>query len=163
MLRLPEHPHFHLFLAGEYLFEGTGQVHYFYSNQVHMNDTEKGNAHLLISGDVIVDISMLYDVAGDDEAYIKMMADTFLQTVPAYVKNINESFSKEDYEQLYQSAHKTKSTLSIVKINNMLEWVKEIEQFAKQKTKSTGLAELVQKVTDRFSIAMQLLKDKFAS
>jgi HPt (histidine-containing phosphotransfer) domain-containing protein len=127
-----------------------------------MNETVNSNSHLLVSNDVTVDISMLYDVAGNDEACIKMMADTFLQTVPVYVKNINESFGKEDYEGLYQSAHKTKSTLSIVKINNMLEWVKEIEQYAKQSTKSEALAELVQKVTNRFSIAMQLLKEKFA-
>jgi HPt (histidine-containing phosphotransfer) domain-containing protein len=127
-----------------------------------MKEAVTNDNYLLTYDDVVVDISMLYDVAANDEAYIKLMADTFLKTVPAYLTNINESFQKEDFEALYQSAHKMKSTLSIVKINDMLEWVKQIEQYAKQKNNDPALAELLEKVNKRFLIAIELLQNKFA-
>lgn len=125
-----------------------------------MNETD---TYFLKHEDVIVDISLLYDVAANDEDYIKLMANTFLQTVPVYLTNINESFASKDFDALYQSAHKTKSTLSIVKINDMLEWVKEIEQYAKQKTNDPALGELIHKVNSRFIIAIKLLHNKFAT
>jgi HPt (histidine-containing phosphotransfer) domain-containing protein len=127
-----------------------------------MKEAVTNDNYLLTYDDVVVDISMLYDVAANDEAYIKLMADTFLKTVPAYLTNINESFQKGDFEALYQSAHKMKSTLSIVKINDMLEWVKQIEQYAKQKNNDQALAGLLEKVNKRFLIAIELLQNKFA-
>lgn len=128
-----------------------------------MNKAEMNNSYLITHNEVIIDISMLYDVAANDEAYVKLMVDTFLQTVPTSLANVMESFENEDYESLYQSAHKMKSSFSIVKINGVLEWLKEIELHAKQKIKSPVLAELIENVNTRFLIARQVLMNKFQS
>ena len=119
------------------------------------------NPFLLSCDEVIVDISMLYDVAANDEAFVKLMAETFLKTVPQSLTIIASSFESEDYDALYQAAHKAKSSFSIVKINGVLQCLKEIEEHAKQKTKNDVLAKLIDALNAKFVIACKLLKEKF--
>lgn len=124
-------------------------------------DAAGANPHLLVCDDVVVDISMLYEVAANDEACIKLMAQTFLNTVPNTLQLIENSYQEKDYEQLRSSAHKMKSAFSIIKVNDMLGWFKEIEQLAKEQSTKPLLAELVNKMSARFLIVQKVLTDKF--
>jgi CheY-like chemotaxis protein len=119
------------------------------------------NHHILIKNDVAVDISMLYDVAANDEVYVQLMVSTFLENMPVTIATIEQSFKEKNYENLYQTAHYAKSSLSIVKINEMLEWAQKIEAAAKYKSDVELLPALIEKVKTRFSVAQQLLSAKF--
>jgi CheY-like chemotaxis protein len=118
------------------------------------------NPYILNKEDVVVDISMLYEVAADDENYIQLMISTFIENMPTTIERIEKSYSEGDYDELYRAAHYAKSSLSVIKINEMLEWVKEIEASAKYKKNFEMLPELIEKVKTRFAVARQMLQSK---
>jgi CheY-like chemotaxis protein/HPt (histidine-containing phosphotransfer) domain-containing protein len=118
------------------------------------------NPYILTNKGVVVDISMLYEVASDDESYIQLMISTFLENMPITIERIEKSYSDGNYDQLYSAAHYAKSSLSVIKINEMLEWVQKIEASAKNKTNLETLPELIEKVKTRFVVARQILETK---
>jgi CheY-like chemotaxis protein len=118
------------------------------------------NPYILNKEGVVVDISMLYEVASDDESYIQLMISTFIENMPTTIERIEKSYRDGDYDQLYSAAHYAKSSLSVIKINEMLEWVRQIETSAKHKTHLETLPELIEKVKTRFAVARQMLQSK---
>jgi CheY-like chemotaxis protein len=118
------------------------------------------NPYILNKEGVVVDISMLYEVASDDESYIQLMINTFIENMPTTIDRIDKSYNESDFEELYRAAHYAKSSLSVIKINEMLEWVQKIEASAKLKTNLEILPELIEKVQTRFAVARQLLQSR---
>ena len=116
---------------------------------------------ILTSNNVSVDLSMLYDISGEDEAYISVMVQTFLENMPVTIKKIQQSLADENWEGVYQAAHYAKSTLSVIKVNEMFEPILAIESMAKKQFQLEKLPALVQKVNDAFLIAEEILSKKF--
>jgi CheY-like chemotaxis protein/HPt (histidine-containing phosphotransfer) domain-containing protein len=121
------------------------------------------NPHILVSKNISVDLSMLYDISGDDEGYIAVMVQTFLENMPNTLKKINQCLADSNWEGLYQAAHYAKSTLSVIKVSDMFDAILTIETNAKTKTNLDTLPALVQKVNESFSIAEELLSKKFGT
>ena len=119
------------------------------------------NPYILVSENISVDLTMLYEISGDDEAYISVMVQTFLENMPNTLKKLEQSLSDENWEGVYQAAHYAKSTLSVIKVSDMFDLVFMIETNAKNKTNLQTLPALVQKVNDAFLIAEELLSKKF--
>lgn len=119
------------------------------------------NPHILTSKGVSVDLSMLYDISGDDDAYISVMVQTFLENMPVTLHKIQQSLNSKDWNALYQAAHYAKSTLSVIKVSEMFDPILMIESFAKKQTDLDKLPALVQKVTDAFLIAEEILTKEF--
>ena len=120
------------------------------------------NPYILVSKNISVDLSMLYDISGEDEAYISVMVQTFLENMPNTLKKIEQSLSGENWEGLYQAAHYAKSTLSVIKVSEMFDAVLMIEANAKNKTNLHTLPALVQKVNEAFLVAEEVLSKKFS-
>lgn len=127
------------------------------------NQTTVSNPHLITMGDVTVDISMLYEIAGNDEDYIHTMVSTFLENMPVTIEKIEFSLRDRDYDTLFKSAHYAKSSLSVIKINSMFEWVERIEQLAKNKMDLGELPVLVNQVVKKYMQAEKLLLQKFGT
>ncbi|GEO09745.1 response regulator [Segetibacter aerophilus] len=119
------------------------------------------NPHILVSENISVDLTMLYDISGEDEAYITIMVQTFLENMPVTLKKIEQCLADENWEGLYQAAHYAKSTLSVIKVSEMFDAVLAIETSAKNKINLDSLPALVQKITSSFLIAEAVLAKKF--
>lgn len=119
------------------------------------------NPYILANKNISVDLSMLYEISGDDESYISVMVQTFLENMPNTLKKIDSALSAEDWEGLYRAAHYAKSSLSVIKINEMFDAVITIEGNAKNKTHLQSLPSLVKKVNESFLIAEEILSKKF--
>lgn len=78
-----------------------------------------------------VDLSLVYDVAGNDEGYVRLMVQTFLNTMPTNLEKIKRAAADKQWDALYQAAHYIKSSLSIITIGDMLPTAKEIELSAR--------------------------------
>jgi CheY-like chemotaxis protein/HPt (histidine-containing phosphotransfer) domain-containing protein len=120
------------------------------------------NPNILGNKEVAIDLSMLYEIAGTDPAYINMMISTFLENMPATIDKIEANFQIEDWENLYRSAHYAKSSLSVIKIADMYDWVTRIEQSAKKKIDLAMLPELIEQVKQKFVIVEKILSEKFS-
>lgn len=123
--------------------------------------TVNNNPHILSTKNVSVDISMLYDISGNDESYIQTMVQTFLENLPVTFLKLDEGIQQQDWNQVYKSAHYAKSTLSVIKVTEMFDWVVSIEQNAKNKTNLASLPEIFDKVKEKFKLAEQVLVEKF--
>ena len=117
--------------------------------------------YILGNKNVAVDVSMLYDISGNDESYIHTMVHTFLENMPLTLKKIEESLQLKDWENLYKSAHYAKSSLSVIKIGEMFDWVVEVEGNAKKETNLETLPDLVKKIREKFALAEQVLSEKY--
>src|SRR3954469_3086355 len=91
------------------------------------------NDHIIRSKNICIDVSMLYTISGNDESFIFSIVKTFLKTFPDTIKKIEDSLRDCDWENVYRFAHYAKSSLSIVRIGNMLDWVLQVEISAKNK------------------------------
>lgn len=119
------------------------------------------NPYIIENKDVSIDVSMLYNISGNDESFICTMVQTFLKTMPETIKKLEESLNNQDWENVYKSAHFAKSSLSVIKIDEMLDWVVQAELSAKDESSVYLLPELVKKIIEKYSFAEVLLKEKF--
>jgi CheY-like chemotaxis protein/HPt (histidine-containing phosphotransfer) domain-containing protein len=119
------------------------------------------NPYILGNKDVAIDVSMLYDISGNDHSYIHTMVHTFLGNMPLTLKKMDESLKMKDWENLYKAAHYAKSSLSVIKIGEMFDWLVTVEGNAKRKASLDSLPELVEKIKVKFSMAEKVLSEKF--
>lgn len=119
------------------------------------------NPHLLLNKNVTVDLSMIYEISGDDESYINLMVQTFLESMPGTLEKINQSLSDADWDGLYKAAHFAKSSLSVIKVSEMHETAFAIEQNAKHRTSLDTLPALVSKLNQNFAAAEEVLATRF--
>jgi len=119
------------------------------------------NPYIIENKDVSIDVSMLYNISGNDESFICTMVQTFLKTMPETIKKLKESLNNQDWENVYKSAHFAKSSLSVIKIDEMLDWVVQAELSAKDESSVYLLPDLVKKIIEKYSFAEVLLKEKF--
>ena len=113
--------------------------------------------HILTNQQVSVDVTMLYEISGDDEIYIGLMIQTFLQNMPGTLKNIDESLLNKDWEGLYKAAHYAKSSLSVIRVSGMFEAVLAVEERAKKRIELDTLPMLVMQIKQCFLLAEEVL------
>lgn len=119
------------------------------------------NPYILGNKNVAVDLTMLYDVSDNDESYILTMIQTFLENMPQTIYKIENSLQEKDWDALFKSAHYAKSSLSVIKISDMLDWASQVEVNARKRTNLETLPELVADIKARFNLAEQVLIEKF--
>lgn len=119
------------------------------------------NPHIIGNENILVDISMLYQISGNDESFINTMVQTFLKTMPETIRKIEQSLSEKDWENVYRSAHFAKSSLSIIKIDEMIDWIMQAEVSAKNETDLNILPDLVKKIKEKYAFAEAVLWERF--
>ena len=118
---------------------------------------------IICNENISIDISMLYEISGNDENFITTMLQTFLKTMPGTIKKMEESLDSQDWENVYRSAHFAKSSLSVIKIGEMLDRVMQAELIAKNETDLDLLPGLVEKIKEKFLFAEALLNERILS
>jgi HPt (histidine-containing phosphotransfer) domain-containing protein len=81
--------------------------------------------------------------------------------LPNTLLKIEQSLQNEDWENVFRSAHYAKSSLSVIKISEMFEWMLQIEMNAKTRTNLSAVPQLFIKVKEQFVLAEQVLAKKF--
>ena len=119
------------------------------------------NPYILTEKGIAVDISMLYDISGDDESYISIMIHTFLENMPVTIAKMEESLRNHEWDSLSKLAHFAKSSLSVIKVNEMFEAVITVEETAKKRVHLSQLSGLVEKIKEAFIKADEILAKKF--
>jgi HPt (histidine-containing phosphotransfer) domain-containing protein len=113
---------------------------------------------ILKQQDVTVDISMLYDISGNDESFIIKMIETFLQTMPGTIEKIVTYYQQQDWENMYKAAHFAKSSFGIIKVNDLLTVCQTIEKCGKTLENLQLLPGLVDTLQRQSAMASEILK-----
>jgi HPt (histidine-containing phosphotransfer) domain-containing protein len=119
------------------------------------------NSHIIANDDISIDISLLFQISGNDEVFINTMVRTFLKTMPETLEKLEKNLDAKDWENVYRSAHFAKSSLSVIKIIDMLDLVVQVEVNAKNEAGLEGLPNLVQKIKQKYLLAEKILRERF--
>lgn len=94
----------------------------------------------------LYDLSGLQEIHQDDEAFIRIIKDAFINHTPSDANKMLNACNSGDWAQVSFLAHKLKSSIDILKIMSIRDDIRTIESNAKTKIHLTNLPELIQKV-----------------
>lgn len=77
--------------------------------------------------EVKLDLSYLESMSGGDKGLMKEMIDIFKEQVPDFVTEMKLGLENNDWKALASIAHKAKSTIAIIGLNDLTEELKEFE------------------------------------
>ena len=123
-------------------------------------DSPQTNLHIFGNKHVTVDISILYEVAGEDPPFMKVMLQTFIDNMPDTLLKIQKGIEASDWDAVYKAAHFAKSSLSIVKVDKMLELALQIEKLAKTRQNLDQLPRYFSQLSTSFLDAKQVIEEQ---
>ncbi len=81
----------------------------------------------------LFDLSMLEEM--DDNEYLSEMLDMFLNMTPVELKEMEKQLNSGEFENVYKTAHKLKSSTGLLKANRLFDDLVKIEEAARHKNK----------------------------
>lgn len=91
---------------------------------------------------MIYSLDKINEMAEGDEEFVQSVISVFLEEVPTDLEALGKALEKEDYEQVYQLAHKIKPNVDLLGMEQTRAAALEIETLGKN---SANMAE-IQKV-----------------
>lgn len=82
---------------------------------------KKKNDALPVPEMKVVNLERLYELADGDLAFIEEMKEIFLVENPEEIRQIEESISSRDFNRVYHTVHKMKSTISFMGLSPLLQ------------------------------------------
>lgn len=107
-------------------------------------------------GTEFYNLSHLYEM--DDNEYFCEVLQLFLDITPVMLDEIKEATLFENWEQVYQIAHKMKSSLGILQMNLMLGLITAIEQQAKEQKKTERIPDGLKRASEIFDLIRPMIK-----
>lgn len=86
--------------------------------------------------DSLFDLTKLYEISRGNEGFVKKMLSLFCQQGPATVKQISESYAKQDFDRIKADAHRLKPSIDNLGISRLRNEIREIEKLAVDKERS---------------------------
>ncbi|NOY95931.1 MAG: Hpt domain-containing protein [Chlorobi bacterium] len=80
-----------------------------------------------MSGQTITDLSYLKEVSSEDPEFMKEMIGIFKEQVPEFIANMEKFYQSGQYIELGKEAHKAKSSVIIVGMNDLGVKMKELQ------------------------------------
>jgi CheY-like chemotaxis protein/HPt (histidine-containing phosphotransfer) domain-containing protein len=95
---------------------------------------EKADDNIIKADGLTLDTSVLYNLGGTDSSYLKLVVQTFLDSMSGVMLKLDAAYEAKDYEALGKTAHFAKSSLSVIKIDELFDMMKQLESQCKTKT-----------------------------
>lgn len=100
-------------------------------------------------------------MAGDDEDFLKIVVQTFLEEIPPDVEAMNNAISNGNSSLAYQYAHKMKPNLQMFGLN-LMDQILIIEDWSKKGTGIEGVQEAATVISEKVARASESLKSDFS-
>ena len=85
----------------------------------------------------LFNLSLLEEVG--DKDFVRDNIGTFLDALPAYLRDLESAFADKNYDRLAYLAHKIKGTLGIFQSHTLVEQLGKIEHLARERSDPGGL------------------------
>lgn len=110
----------------------------------------------------LYDLSMVREISGGDEGFIKKMVQLFIDTMPQNMNDLNNALQSQNWEMVGKQAHKMKSTIDSMGISSLKEDIRAVESNGKHQSSLDVVPSLVAKVNDTLDQCIAQLKNDFA-
>lgn len=107
-------------------------------------------------------VESLREIAGGDEDFMMVVAQTFLEEIPPDLASLDEAIGNDNKELAYQFAHKMKPNLEMFGIN-VLKDIAAIESWTKTNKSNTTILDNFQVLSDTLVNVFQELKKDYPS
>ena len=108
----------------------------------------------------VYNLDSVWEMAGDDDAFVKMIVQTFLEEIPPDLEEMNDALKVRDAKATYQKAHKMKPNLLMFGLN-LLPEITILEAWAKKGEESDKVDEAAAQITRTVEQAEKELKADF--
>lgn len=81
-----------------------------------------------------ISFDYLKEMAEGEEEVIREMTEIFKGQVPELIEKMENALAAKDYDKLRETAHRAKSSVAILGLNDLSESMKTLEQNAEAKT-----------------------------
>ena len=78
-----------------------------------------------------VDLSYLENMSGGSQELVKEMVEIFVAQIPEFILDMKNYLEKKDYQSLGLLAHKAKSSVAIMGMEELAQHLKDFELLAK--------------------------------
>lgn len=103
------------------------------------------------------DLEYLRNISGNNHEFIKEMLQTFVQSIPVSLKEMEEALTLSDFTKLARVAHQIKPSMTLLGINHLKDSAVQIEDLAKN-TKAPSL-ELQLNVLEFIQTCREIISD----
>jgi HPt (histidine-containing phosphotransfer) domain-containing protein len=105
-------------------------------------------------------VDSLREVAGGDEEFMAVVAQTFLDEIPPDLASLEEAIINDNKELAYQFAHKMKPNIEMFGID-LLKQITSIESWTKTSKSNDAVLVLIEVVTSTLEHVFKELKEDF--
>ncbi|MBN1112310.1 MAG: Hpt domain-containing protein [Bacteroidales bacterium] len=79
-----------------------------------------------------INLDYLFELTEGSQEFIDEMINIFINQVPEFIVELKTLYNNKDYTELSKAAHKAKSSVSIVGMNQLADNLKTLEMLAKE-------------------------------
>jgi|AntAceMinimDraft_9_1070365.scaffolds.fasta_scaffold20926_3 HPt (histidine-containing phosphotransfer) domain-containing protein len=103
-------------------------------------------------------IDKLLQYVGNDVNQINEMIKIFLDTIPPDIDQIQKMANINDWQRVYEIAHRIKPSIDIFEMNNILEDIKKIEYQAHENNAEGNLDALIKELSEKVNSVILLMQ-----
>ena len=107
----------------------------------------------------IVNLTYLEDMSGGNKEVMKEMINIFISQVSEFAEEMKDLNNNKEYFKLGNLAHKAKSSISIMGMENLAKELKEFELLAKEKKDVAKYEEFINHFKQLCDLAIDELKE----
>lgn len=104
----------------------------------------------------VTDLSYLRDVTEDDQEAMREIIEMFIAQIPEFIENMNASLKSKHYIELGKEAHKAKSSVMVMGLNDLGLQLKELQLL----TEHNAEIDRYQAYVDHFTLACTQAKEE---
>jgi len=109
-----------------------------------------------------VNLDYIKSMAGDNEELIREMAEIFVSQIPEFNEIFDSLYEEEDWLNLGMQAHKAKSSVAIMGMDDLAAMLKEFELLAKESKSPEKYAGFIRRFREEAGHAVEELKEHFS-
>jgi HPt (histidine-containing phosphotransfer) domain-containing protein len=111
---------------------------------------------------IFVSLDYIKSMAGDNEELIREMAEIFVKQIPEFNELFDDLYEKGDYYNLGMQAHKAKSSVAIMGMDDLAVMLKEFELMAKEGKNPEKYPEFIRRFREETAGAVEELSRHFS-
>ena len=109
---------------------------------------------------MITDLNYLRTMSGGDSKFIQEMIDLFREQVGEYKKYMPELLRNKDYDSLSKMAHKAKSSVAVMGMNEVADLLKELEILTHEEKEVDQYESMINEFLEQSQLAIKELENK---
>ncbi len=109
--------------------------------------------------DKLINLSYLKEISNGNNEFIIELIDMFFEQIPEYQNLLQTFYYNKDWLNVGRIAHKAKSSILMMGLNELASKLKRLEENAKESKNINEYSEIIAKFVRDSNIAIQELKE----